>query len=90
MEQIHLIIHGKVQEVWYRASTEKKAQELGVTGWVKNLPDGTVEVLAQGERAQLEALKDWCYEGPPAAKVEKIDQKWGEPEEKFKEFSKDY
>lgn len=68
-----LLISGKVQGVYYRASTQEKAESLGVAGYARNLPDGRVEVVAEGPEDRLEALRQWCYDGPPAAKVDSID-----------------
>ena len=69
---IRLIVEGKVQGVFYRQSTREKAAELGVTGTVKNLPDGTVEIIATGTPDQLEQLTQWCNHGPPRAVVTKV------------------
>jgi acylphosphatase len=66
---IHCIIAGHVQGVWFRASTQDKAKELGLTGWVRNLPDGKVEVLACGDKDKLEELHQWLHIGPQLAKV---------------------
>jgi len=71
----HFIVKGLVQGVWYRASTQKKAKEIGVTGWVKNLPDGAVEVLACGTPEQLEYLEQWLWHGPDAAEVKAVEVK---------------
>ena len=60
---------GRVQGVAYRASTVEQARVHGVTGWVRNLPDGSVELEAQGDAAQVDALLAWCAHGPPAARV---------------------
>ncbi len=79
------IIKGRVQGVWFRAHTQKKAQELGLTGWVKNLPDGQVEVLACGDANQLKDLEGWLWQGPLLAKVvavEASNAEW-EQHEKF-------
>lgn len=65
----HLLVSGKVQGVYYRASTEQMARRLGLTGWVRNLPDGRVEILAEGEPPELEALRNWCQDGPKEAIV---------------------
>ncbi len=69
---VRLIIHGKVQGVWFRKSTIEKANELGVKGTVKNLTDGEVEVWASGNQASLKELIDWCKKGPDLAKVKKV------------------
>ncbi|MBF0110124.1 MAG: acylphosphatase [Magnetococcales bacterium] len=68
-----LVISGRVQGVWYRASTQRKAQELGLSGWVENQPDGTVLVLVSGPHPKVEALIDWCRQGPPGARVERVE-----------------
>lgn len=67
-----IIVRGKVQGVFYRQSTAEQASALGVTGTVRNLADGSVEVYAQGEPGQLEALVDWCKNGPPRAIVTSV------------------
>ena len=66
-------IYGKVQGVWYRASTERQAKTLGLTGFVRNEPDGSVYVEAEGEISGLQKLVDWCKEGPPFAQVKKVE-----------------
>ena len=68
-----LRIHGRVQGVWYRAWTLETAQRLGLDGWVRNRLDGTVEVLAVGSADAVEKLIAACRDGPPAAKVERIE-----------------
>ncbi len=69
MRRIHAIVSGRVQGVSYRASTASEARRLGVTGWVRNLPDGRVELEAEGPDDQIAALITWCHAGPPSAKV---------------------
>jgi acylphosphatase len=64
--------------VWYRASTERQARALGLAGWVRNRPDGSVEALAEGPRDAVERLVAWCQEGPPAAQVTSVDVSWDE------------
>lgn len=68
-----LKIHGKVQGVFFRQSTREKARELGLCGWVKNMPDGTVEALAAGPENAVNELITWCGQGPAYARVDKVD-----------------
>jgi acylphosphatase len=75
-----LLIQGRVQGVWYRASTVEKAQELGLVGWVRNRPDGSVEVLAQGKRRAVTSLEDWCRRGPTGARVDSVSVQEHPPE----------
>ena len=71
--RIRIIIQGRVQGVWFRDSTRRKARELGVNGWVKNRVDGNVEVLAEGPEANVKELIVWCHDGPPSAVVSRVD-----------------
>jgi acylphosphatase len=71
-----LQIHGKVQGVFFRQSTRQEAQTLGVLGYVRNLPDGSVEVCAGGERSCVEKLVEFCRKGPSRADVQKLDMVW--------------
>ena len=72
----HLYVTGYVQGVFYRHSTARRARAAGLTGWVKNLPDGRVEALIQGERDAVQDLIEWCKHGPPHATVERIEVDW--------------
>jgi len=72
----HVVIHGLVQGVFFRASTREEAFRLGVGGWVRNLPDGSVEALFEGEKKKVEEIVGWCYKGPPGARVLKVDLQW--------------
>lgn len=76
MEGAHIVISGKVQGVWFRASLRTEAQALGLTGWVQNLRDGRVEALAQGPRERLLDLVDWCQDGPELAYVTDVQVTW--------------
>lgn len=76
----HLFIHGKVQGVWYRDWTVQTATDLGLTGWVRNRSDGTVEILVMGPEDQVNRLIEACHDGPPHADVIDIDIKEGAPE----------
>jgi acylphosphatase len=69
---IHAIVTGRVQGVFYRAHTQKLAEELGITGWVRNCADKTVELVACGEKADIEVLIEWIHKGPPLAKVTEV------------------
>lgn len=72
-EALHCHVSGRVQGVFFRASTREKARELGLTGYARNLPDGRVEVFACGRGRQLEALRIWLSEGPSKADVTAVD-----------------
>jgi len=76
--RLRLRITGRVQGVWYRGATEAEARRLGVDGWVRNLPDGSVEALIEGEPSAVRALADWCRQGPPGARVHDVTEA-GEP-----------
>ncbi len=69
MQTIHLLVKGKVQGVFFRASTKEVAQQLGVKGWVRNTEDGDVEITVTGDEASLQKFTDWCRQGPRKAEV---------------------
>lgn len=73
MKTIRIQVRGRVQGVYYRQSTCRTALELGIKGWVKNCPDGSVELLATGTEQQLTALQEWCSRGPVRAVVESME-----------------
>jgi acylphosphatase len=75
-KQIHCLVRGRVQGVFFRTSTQREAKRLGLTGWVKNLADGTVEVVAEGEDDSLKEFVGWLQRGPTAARVERVDSRW--------------
>ena len=89
-ERVHAIIHGRVQGVFFRASTQEKAIELGLTGWVRNIADGKVELLAEGEKEKLEKLIDWCRIGPKHAQVMDVETRWEPYAGQYKEFTINY
>ena len=70
---LRCLVSGRVQGVFYRATTQRQAQTLGLTGWARNLPDGRVEVLACGESQAVEKLKDWLWVGPARAEVTRVE-----------------
>jgi acylphosphatase len=71
-------VHGRVQGVWFRDSTRREAERLGLTGHAINLPDGNVEVLACGASDAIAELEDWLRQGPPLASVEKLESRMAE------------
>ena len=83
----HIFVSGRVQGVFFRAGAQKKARELGVTGWAHNLADGRVELLAEGETEKLEQFVAWCKEGTPLAKVDHCDVQFEEYKNEFPDFS---
>ncbi|GIX47901.1 MAG: acylphosphatase [Candidatus Tectimicrobiota bacterium] len=74
--RVRCLVHGRVQGVNFRAATRQQARRLGLHGWVRNCPDGTVEVVAEGEAAAVEQLVQWCHQGPPAARVTQVEVSW--------------
>jgi acylphosphatase len=72
-KRFHLWISGRVQGVFFRANTWKQARSLGLSGWVRNLPDGRVETVFEGEAGAVEAMLTWCREGAPPARVEHVE-----------------
>ena len=72
--RVRLVIEGRVQGVFFRASTAQEAQRLAVTGWVRNCPDGSVEVVAEGLKSKVAELISWCHHGPPGAMVSRVRQ----------------
>jgi len=87
---VHVIISGRVQGVWFRANTRQKAEQLGVTGWVRNTNDGCVEAVFEGEKNCVKEMLEWCKNGPPLAKVENVEIKKQTPTNGFNGFSIKY
>jgi acylphosphatase len=83
---LHAIVTGLVQGVNFRYYTRERAQQLGLTGWVRNLRDGSVEVQAHGPRPALERLLDFLQRGPRSAVVEAVQAEWGEADSAFTTF----
>lgn len=80
MEAQRFLVAGRVQGVWFRASAQRRARELGLDGHARNLADGSVEVVAAGEAGALEQLADWLQRGPPLAEVESVTRSpWPDP-----------
>ena len=84
--RVNLIVTGRVQGVFYRASTMEQAQQLGLVGFVMNLPGRTVEIVVEGQRHAIETLVEWCGRGPSDALVEGVEVRWQEPTGEFKTF----
>ncbi|RLE04460.1 MAG: acylphosphatase [Candidatus Aminicenantes bacterium] len=86
MVRLHVYVSGLVQGVFYRDHTRRWADSLGIKGWVRNLPDGRVEAVLEGERDKVEALLQRMEEGPPLARVEKIEVEWEDYQGEFNDF----
>jgi acylphosphatase len=85
-ERLHAIIYGVVQGVYFRSTTETEAEQLGLTGWVKNLADGSVEVVAEGPRPALQELLSFLRQGPPGAHVTDLRVNWSAATGEFRFF----
>jgi acylphosphatase len=81
ISEVHVVVSGRVQGVWFRGGTQHAARDAGVSGWVRNLPDRRVEAVLQGERAALEQVLDFLRAGPPGARVTDIAVSWRPPGE---------
>jgi len=86
MKQAHILVSGKVHGVFFRATTREKARQLGLKGFVRNLVNGDVEVVAQGDDNHLRELLQFCQTGPPGAEVEGIDIEYKDVKERFNGF----
>jgi acylphosphatase len=87
--RLRLIVSGRVQGVFYRASAADQARDLGLTGWVRNRADGSVELVAEGPRPKLEMFWAWANLGPPQARVDKVRTEWSASTGEFREFRVD-
>jgi acylphosphatase len=76
MERLHAVVRGDVQGVGFRYFVQRRAREHGLSGWVRNNDDGTVEVVAEGDRGKLEQLERALQEGPRGARVDRVDAQW--------------
>lgn len=86
----HIVVKGRVQGVFYRATTEETAAKMGLTGWVRNLGDGSVEIMAEGKRETLEKFIKWCWQGPPMARVTLVEVDWQPATGAFNNFETTY
>ena len=82
-----VIIKGKVQGVFFRVSTEKEANRLGINGWVKNCPNGDVEAFFEGEKSAINAIISWCHQGPAYSKVTSVNSEIIPFQNQFDSFS---
>ena len=80
MTRRRAVVHGRVQGVFFRGSTVERARQVGVDGWVRNRSDGTVEAVFEGNAAQVEEMLRFCREGPPWARVDRVEEFEEEPE----------
>lgn len=84
--RVRLRIEGRVQGVYFRASTVQQAKRMGLTGWVMNCPDGSVEVVAEGPRPNIDELIAWCHQGPPGAIVNQVSLRYEAYKGEFERF----
>jgi acylphosphatase len=84
------VISGRVQGVFFRVETKRAADRIGVFGWVRNLRDGTVEAVFEGEQDRVDAVLEWCKEGPPHAHVVNVDVSWNDYTGEFQGFEITY
>lgn len=83
----HIRITGRVQGVFFRQTTAREADLIGVTGWVRNLPNGDVEAVVEGEPERVDRLIAWCHHGPPTARVDGVSVSWETVTGEFTRFS---
>jgi acylphosphatase len=83
----HVIVTGRVQGVFFRAETQRAAKRIGVQGWVRNKPDGTVEAIFEGPRDLVNQAVDWCWKGSPMSQVTDVKVQWGQHTREFQTFS---
>lgn len=88
--RVRALVRGLVQGVNFRWYTQRRAVDVGICGFVRNLPDGLVEVVAEGERGSLDTLLDWLRVGPSAAIVESVEAQWTSPTGEFTRFEVRY
>ena len=84
--RVHMRVYGRVQGVFFRANMRERAVRLGLKGWVRNLPDGSVEAIVEGDEEDVEGLVRWAARGPPLAHVERLEMKREEYKGEFKDF----
>lgn len=85
-KKAHVYVSGRVQGVFFRATTRKQARKRGVTGWVKNLRDGRVEAVFEGDEQKVKEMLDFCHEGSSSARVQDVEVDWKEYRDEFSDF----
>jgi acylphosphatase len=86
-KRLEVLVTGRVQGVFFRASTREEARRLGLVGWVRNLPGGGVAALFEGEDAVLDAMERWCRRGPPGARVDRVEATRAQATGEFADFT---
>lgn len=86
IERLHAVVRGRVQGVSFRYFTQRRAESLFLTGWVRNLPDRSVELVAEGPRTNLDTLVAFLWEGPPAARVTAVETTWSAATGQYSRF----
>lgn len=86
MKQVHVLISGFVRGIGFRSFVRSNAQHLGLTGWVKNLPNGWVEAVFEGEEEKIKEMIEICRQGPPMAEVERLETEWSNATGEFLGF----
>jgi acylphosphatase len=85
-KRVQVIIRGRVTGVFFRAATQREAKRLGISGWVRNRQDGTIEFVAEGEEDAIKEMISWAQHGPSAARVDDVDVRWRSYTGEFSDF----
>jgi acylphosphatase len=85
-KRVQVIIRGRVRGVFFRAATQREAKRLGISGWVRNRPDGSIELVAEGEEEAIKEMISWAQHGPSGARVEDVDVRWRSYAGEFSDF----
>jgi acylphosphatase len=80
MKRARVVVSGGVQGVFFRTETRERARSVGVAGWIRNVPDGTVEAAFEGDDERVDSMVEWCGRGPSGASVEHVEVEWVAPE----------
>jgi acylphosphatase len=79
LKRAQIVVRGSVQGVFFRVETRDRARSLGLAGWVRNQPDGSVEAAFEGDPERIESMIEWCRHGPAGARVDDVEVTWGDP-----------